>query len=190
LDQQLDDKCVLVGYSMGGRLALGCVMSNPTKYSGLVLLSANPGLRGETERRARADSDQQLAKRLLREPLTKFLTDWYEQPLFATATVDMRQRWVEERRSLDRDYQAGLVSQLSVGRQPDFWPRLPDLKLPTLFIVGEHDAKYAAIAAEAHRRNANFRVQTIPNAGHAVHREAPACVSLHLIEFLAGVQTS
>lgn len=52
----------LIGYSMGGRLALYFALTRPERVRRLVLESASPGLATEAEREARRRSDEALAR--------------------------------------------------------------------------------------------------------------------------------
>lgn len=56
------DDVILVGYSMGARVAMAAAAAAPELVGRLVLLAGNPGLEGEAERRQRAAVDAQLAK--------------------------------------------------------------------------------------------------------------------------------
>jgi 2-succinyl-6-hydroxy-2,4-cyclohexadiene-1-carboxylate synthase len=73
-----------LGYSMGGRLALGVGVLAPAVVSALVLEGAAPGLSDAAERAARVASDGALAARLEREGIVPFIDFWERLPLFAT----------------------------------------------------------------------------------------------------------
>jgi pimeloyl-ACP methyl ester carboxylesterase len=55
------ERCALVGYSMGGRLALYLAATYPKRFTRVVLESASPGLRTEEERAPRRQHDDNLA---------------------------------------------------------------------------------------------------------------------------------
>ena len=55
---------ILVGYSMGARMALHVALRHPTMVAQLVLISGTPGLVTEAERTARRKSDNDLAERI------------------------------------------------------------------------------------------------------------------------------
>ena len=59
-------RLILVGYSMGGRIALQFASRQPDRVVGVAVLSGSPGIEDEAERRARAERDEQLASRLAR----------------------------------------------------------------------------------------------------------------------------
>lgn len=78
----------IIGYSMGGRIALHFALRYPQRCRRLVLESASPGLTDPAERAARREHDDALACRLEEGPLEAFLRDWYGQPLFASLARD------------------------------------------------------------------------------------------------------
>ena len=59
-----DDRCVLVGYSMGGRIALHAALALPAIVERLVLIGASPGLADAAEREQRRREDEALADRI------------------------------------------------------------------------------------------------------------------------------
>lgn len=63
----------LVGYSMGGRLALHMALRNPQGVRRLVLESASPGLASEDQRDRRRRADSDLAARLLSDGMEAFV---------------------------------------------------------------------------------------------------------------------
>jgi 2-succinyl-6-hydroxy-2,4-cyclohexadiene-1-carboxylate synthase len=87
LNQQLQQRDIsnyhLLGYSLGGRLALQFAATQPTGLQSLLLENAHPGLSSVAERKIRASADARWARRFYREPLADMLTDWYQQPVFA-----------------------------------------------------------------------------------------------------------
>ncbi|HZJ47932.1 MAG TPA: alpha/beta fold hydrolase, partial [Acidimicrobiia bacterium] len=59
----------LLGYSQGGRIALGVALEHPGAVSRLVLISAGIGIPDKQRRSARQASDEVLARNLEREGL-------------------------------------------------------------------------------------------------------------------------
>ena len=60
LDKLNINQCYLIGYSMGGRLALYLTLHFPQRFIKVVLESASPGLATEIKRLARIKSDAQI----------------------------------------------------------------------------------------------------------------------------------
>ena len=96
-------KCTLIGYSMGGRLALHLALRYPECFSGLVLESVSPGIEEPRERAQRRARDESWALQLERN-FESFLASWYQQPLFDSLHRDpsLFQRILDARRANSR----------------------------------------------------------------------------------------
>ncbi|GAB4516764.1 MAG: 2-succinyl-6-hydroxy-2,4-cyclohexadiene-1-carboxy late synthase [Anaerolineae bacterium] len=167
----------LLGYSMGGRLALYTALHYPELIASLILESASPGLRTEGEREARRESDHALAAFIEREGVPAFVDRWEALPLFATqrALPEARQKALRAQRLQNRAH--GLANSLrgmGTGEQPPLWDALSQLTMPVTLITGEQDTKFVQIAREmqSHLREAEHVI--IPEAGHTTHLEQPA----------------
>lgn len=172
LDRSGVGRSVLVGYSMGGRLALHLALAAPGRFVALVLESASPGLPSEPERAARRRLDAERAA-ALEADLPEFLRAWYALPLFATLPAAQRGRLVAERATGDPRELARALVGMGTGAQPSLWPRLPDLDVPTLAVAGSRDAKFAALARRMAEVSSAVRAAVVDGAGHNVHIEAP-----------------
>lgn len=111
----------LVGYSMGGRLALAMARLAPERCAGLVLVSAHPGLADDDAdgRQARRLLDDQRAAELRAVGAEAFLRRWYQAPLFASwiARVGLEAA-VAARGHVDVEGAARCLERLSLGDQP------------------------------------------------------------------------
>ena len=176
------EKIHLVGYSMGGRLALYFAMTYPEMIEKLVLESANPGIDAETERTERVALDDKLAARLRRDGMGAFLEFWYNIPLFASLNEYpiLKDELIHKRADQDPENMARILSELSPGRQPSLWARLTELKMPTLLIAGELDKKYCRITSQMGATKPEFRSVVVPGCGHNAHRENPILFFNHL----------
>jgi len=174
---------VLIGYSLGGRIALWLKSLCPKHVAGLVLLSANPGISSAQIRFQRRQIDAQWAQLFRTSPLDKALSIWLKQPLFHLTPQQIHQ--VAQTRSNDISGAAGatLAKQLellSPGRLPSFWPYLPQLDTtPLLYLWGTHDQAYRQIASRiAQTGGCTIDCREIEHAGHnVVYHNAPACQS-------------
>ncbi|EBU8650145.1 2-succinyl-6-hydroxy-2,4-cyclohexadiene-1-carboxylate synthase, partial [Salmonella enterica subsp. enterica serovar Typhimurium] len=77
----------LVGYSLGGRVAMMAACQGIPGLCGLVVEGGHPGLQNEQARAERRLSDGRWAERFRHEPLTEVFHDWYQQPVFASLTA-------------------------------------------------------------------------------------------------------
>ena len=172
---------VVVGYSLGARVALGLVATGRIAHG--VFVGVNPGI-GEHEREQRRDFDARWARLLREQGIEAFDEKWTAQPLFASLPPEAAGR--DDRR---RNTAADLASSLRLagtGTQEPLWDRLETLAMPVLVVAGEHDERFAAIGrrmAIAIGPNATFAV--VPDAGHAAHLEQPRAFGQLLREWLA-----
>ncbi len=179
----------LVGYSMGGRLALHFAAAFPERVRRLVLESTSPGLETEAERVERRATDAALAARILTEGIEWFVDHWEVQPLFEPRSrldpaILARER--ELRLRNDARSLAAALTALGSGALPSLWDRLHLLETPTLLIVGELDPKFESVAERMIRTMPNAHMVVVPGAGHTVHLEAPAAWLDAVVGFLAA----
>ncbi|GAB4460658.1 MAG: 2-succinyl-6-hydroxy-2,4-cyclohexadiene-1-carboxy late synthase [Anaerolineae bacterium] len=176
----------LIGYSMGGRLALYYALKYPTHVQKLVLEGASPGLSAPAERQARAALDDDRAEQLRRHGIEPFVAQWYRAALFATlaARPHLLARATAQRHKNNARWVADVISALSPGRQPDLWPRLGHVSAPALLLAGELDAKFSELSRQMAARMPQARVALLPQAGHNTHLEQPAAFTAVVQQFL------
>ncbi len=175
LDANGLEKTDLVGYSMGGRLALYFALVHPNRVRRVVLESTSPGIRGTQERVARAQLDSARSKMLVSGELSVFLEGWYRSRVFSNLRRDPKlfARIVESRSKNDKLALAYVLTAMSPGKQESLWRMLPSLAVPVLMIAGSNDGKYVRVTQKAAGVAKNIRSRTISGAGHNVHLERP-----------------
>lgn len=137
----------LVGYSLGGRIALHIAKQQPHALLSLVLESAHPGLQNELDKQQRILSDKRWADRLNALPLKQFLSLWYQQAVFSDLTSEQRQWLISKRQSNNQQHLHACYQATSLGWQQDCRDVLQQLKCPSYFISGEQDKKFQKIAS-------------------------------------------
>lgn len=171
------DRPALVGYSMGGRLALQTALDHPDTIEKLVLISTSPGLDDEDARRERRHKDRERAASI-RADYDVFLDAWYRLPIFgALRHADRYPDMLERRRQNDPTAMARVICELSPGLQPSNWHKLDRLR-DTTWLVGADDPKYAALGRKL--ADAGHDVIQADNAAHALHVERPEWLSEQL----------
>ncbi|GAB4213929.1 MAG: 2-succinyl-6-hydroxy-2,4-cyclohexadiene-1-carboxy late synthase [Roseiflexaceae bacterium] len=166
----------LLGYSMGGRVALSLACAAPERIGRLVLESASPGLADAGERDARTASDNALADSIEREGLAAFVARWEALPLFASQQALPEETRAALRSQRLRSDPRGLANSLrgmGTGQMPPLWEALPGLRLPTLLLAGELDSKYCDQARRMAARLPDAQLLLVPGAGHTIHLERP-----------------
>jgi len=172
----------LLGYSMGGRLALHALLEIPHPWRAAVIVSAHPGLESDAEREARRAADAAWATRALAGNWQEFLTAWNAQPVLGGAIRDPQASGglVIRRREIARSF-----VDWSLGAQQPLWDRLHEITIPVLWVAGEHDAKFLDLAKRATALIPNSRLAVAPGSGHRVPWEAEEWLAAEVAGFLS-----
>jgi len=191
LDALNIERADVLGYSMGGRVALHLAAAAPGRIGALVLESSSPGIADQAERAARIASDDALAGSIERDGIAAFVERWERLPLFASQaalSAAIRTRLRAQRLQNDPRGLANSLRGMGAGRQPPLWDRLATLDIPTLLIAGQLDAKYRGIAHQMALALPDVRTVIVPGAGHAVHLEQPNAFIQNVLEFLDRIE--
>ncbi|BBI64653.1 putative 2-succinyl-6-hydroxy-2,4-cyclohexadiene-1-carboxylate synthase [Vreelandella sulfidaeris] len=164
----------LLGYSLGGRLALYHASRQPLGLAALWLESAHPGL-AASERPARIAHDERWATRFEQEPMEGVLTDWYQQPVFSDLTEAQRRRQVQRRLANHGAAVANMLRATSLGKQPSQWAWLANTSLPVSYFSGLRDAKFHTLASRLKRWPPPAPDHA--RRGHNLHAEQPGEIS-------------
>lgn len=181
--------CHLLGYSMGGRLALYTAVHHKTAVRSLLLESASPGLEHAAERQQRRGSDEQLAAFIEREGIAAFVQRWEALPLWASQAQLPEATRAQLRQQRLRNRPQGLANSLrgmGAGQQPPLWAQLPGLAMPVLLLAGVLDEKFVAIGRRMAAQLPAATLHVVPGAGHTIHLERPHTFTTAVLDFLAG----
>ncbi|KAA3609743.1 MAG: 2-succinyl-6-hydroxy-2,4-cyclohexadiene-1-carboxylate synthase [Calditrichaeota bacterium] len=176
----------LVGYSMGGRLALYFTIKYPHLVSKLILESASPGIENIDDRKARLQNDKLLAKKIQEQSFDQFLESWYDLPLFSGIKnhPDFPNLF-ESRKKNNPTLLAKALDSFSPGRQPYLMEKLAKLKMPVNLICGENDKKYLALMNQIKLKNPHLDLKIFKNCGHNIHFEKSKQFAEHLLQVLS-----
>lgn len=181
------EKAHLLGYSMGGRLALLLAVRYPERFYSLILESSSPGIQNEEERLKRVQSDEELADFIEEKGIEAFIDYWEDIPLFQT----QKRVRLEERKKLRhlrlQNRAHGLANSLrgmGTGRQPPLWEELSFITMPVFLIVGSFDTKYVQIAKQIAERVKHAKLNIVNDAGHTVHFEQSETFLELILNFL------
>ncbi|HYX49305.1 MAG TPA: 2-succinyl-6-hydroxy-2,4-cyclohexadiene-1-carboxylate synthase [Ktedonobacteraceae bacterium] len=169
-----EGQAIMLGYSMGGRIALYTAFSG--FFRALILESASPGIEDPVEREKRRRSDEALAESIEREGVPAFVKHWERLPLFASQHVlplQIKEALHAQRLQNNATGLAQSLRGVGTGFQPSLFAQLPMLHIPVLLIAGELDAKFTAIARHMAQALPQSQLHIIAAAGHTVHLEQP-----------------
>ena len=171
-------QCFLIGYSMGGRLALYLALHFPQYFAKFILESASPGLATESERLTRIKRDAQIARKLGRsitqEDFTIFLANWYSQGIFGNIKIHPQfSQLIEKRLQNDPKQLVRSLKIMGTGVQPSLWSKLATNKIPLLLLVGELDAKFMEINTKIQQNTKYSQLKIVKNTAHNIHFENP-----------------
>lgn len=186
-DKLLISKAHVLGYSMGGRLALTFANLFPQCVLSLLLESSSPGLETEDEQLARRKQDQTLAERIITDGMEHFVDRWENIALFESQKRLPLEQRVSIREQRLSNSPVGLANSLlgmGTGSQPSWWETLENMMVPVLLVTGELDVKFCKIAERMQQRLNNCEWITINDVGHAIHVEDGDKFGKIVIEFL------
>lgn len=182
----------LIGYSMGGRIALHVALARSHRVRRLVLESASPGLSSYRERAERREADEQLASMIEREGIVHFVNWWETIPVLASQRelpVEVSDRVRRLRIENDAAALACSLRGLGTGALPSLWDRLESVACPTLLMVGATDTKFVRVAEEMATSIPDASLAKFQGVGHAVHLEAPNMWLRSVVPFLISGRT-
>ena len=185
-------KLILVGYSMGGRIALSYNISYPDKVKGLVLESTSYGIEDENERNERIKNDYTLAKFIESDGIVNFINHWMSIPLFQSlAKIEPSKVQNMKEIKIASNNPIGLKNSLlgfSAGGMNFHGNSLSELKQKVLLIAGEFDTKFCNIAKNFHKLLPNSEIKIVNDCGHNVHFEKPEEFLNFLNTFLLNIK--
>jgi 2-succinyl-6-hydroxy-2,4-cyclohexadiene-1-carboxylate synthase len=178
----------LVGYSMGGRLALHVATHHPARVLSLVTIGAHAGLE-EDARAGRRQGDEALAERIEHEGVESFANYWGSLPLFAGLERRGPAYVAQVRAERLKNHAAGLAGSLrgmGAGVMEPLWDELDRLTMPCTFVAGQLDHGYVASARRLATAVRSGRYEIVLRAGHSVHQERPDAFARVLAAHLAA----
>ncbi len=181
----------LVGYSMGGRLALHVAARRPERILSLLTIGAHAGLE-EDAREGRRRGDDALAQRIEQDGLEAFVNHWSSLPLFAGLERRGPAFVAQIRAERMTNHVAGLACSLrgmGAGVMEPLWDELGTVSFPCTFVAGQLDHGYVTSARRLASTVPHGHVEVVPRAGHTVHQERPEAFARLLATHLAAATT-
>jgi len=168
------DKYSILGYSMGGRIALAYALTYLKEVEMLILESTTYGECGWISRMKRRSQDIMLAMKIKCNGIDWFNTYWGDLQIFQSQKMLSVKKQVEIKNRRLRNVPFALANTLlenSQGKVPCLKNQIKVLPMPILYISGEIDEKYTQMGADFQKRNLNIEHKIINQAGHNTHIE-------------------
>jgi 2-succinyl-6-hydroxy-2,4-cyclohexadiene-1-carboxylate synthase len=168
---------VVIGYSLGARVALGLLASG--LYDRAVLIGVNPGIT-EAERQSRREFDAAWARLLRTSGIGVFSEAWAAQPLFATqkrARADRLETRRTRRLAHDPEQLARSLEVMGLAAMPNYWNVIPAHRDRIALIAGADDTKYVAIS----ERLPSASFEKIAGSGHDPTLEQPVALAAAIV---------
>lgn len=171
---------VIVGYSLGGRLALQALKAQPELYDQAVFISSNPGLQREKEKAERWKNDSRWSERFLNTPWTELLQEWNAQSVFKDSVREP----LRLEASYSRKKLAQSLLQWSLAQQEDFRDFILHQGPRVLWACGEKDIKFASLAMELQKASSQVKTEIFQGASHRVLFDQPVKLAQRMVSFL------
>ena len=190
LESEIGDEVTLIGYSLGGRLGLQCVLSNPQKFPVFIGISTTAGLEIPSERAQRKVSDSILADQLRGiksdSAFRSFLGDWWNLPIFNSPArnMELKNSFIESRLKQNPCAMADSLDQWGSGVLPSLWNKLEGYTGRALFLTGSADEKYVPISRRLKDTVSLSELKILNAVGHQILIENPSEAAKCVIEFL------
>lgn len=177
IDKQTQGLNVIMGYSLGGRLALHALVDRPQLWHAAIIISAHPGLTSIHERQKRWQQDCGWAKRFEEETWENLIEDWNAQEIFKSDSFCFERKEANyHRRQLIE-----VLTQASLGGQADLRTQIAMLPMPILWITGSHDLRYCQLAQTLTFAHPHSYWKQIKQAGHRAPWSQPQ-IFIEMIE--------
>ena len=182
----IDDACelgkqlecpVLVGYSMGGRVALRAAIEAPDLWSGLVLISTTAGIEDATARRTREAADADLARLLASSDREAFEAAWERLPIWSGDSPTLRETAMKLRLQSNPTDLAEVLNGFGSGTVAPVWAELAKIEIPAVILAGERDTTYCAHAERLKDGIPNASLNVVERCGHCLPLESPQAVA-------------
>jgi 2-succinyl-6-hydroxy-2,4-cyclohexadiene-1-carboxylate synthase len=173
IERMNDRPVILMGYSMGARLALSFAVKYPQLLAGLILESGSFGIEDPTEAQTRQSLDGHRADEI-QANFNDFLVRWNAMPLFQSLhSKVLPSEYATIQKFQDPFWMANSLLGFGTGTMPCLHHELAKLEVPTQLMVGGDDTKFMAINQRMHQQIPNSYLSIIRKSGHRVHVDAP-----------------
>ena len=159
---------ILVGYSMGGRLAASYTVSYPKRVKQLILESTHLGLQNEFDINLAANQTKERLILFNNYCIENAIQIWYSAPLFVKTKQMMSQSFFNRRLKQDIQGICRCLSSFCLSKQNYLCDQLFNLNISVRYIFGILDIKYMHLA-KIYKKFNNIETVCVEGADHMVH---------------------
>ena len=185
---KIEKACVL-GYSMGGRIALQFALMHPDKITGIVF--ANSGIMSAQTQPSEKEMAEMMERRQQMmtafesgdiETIAEMMTERSMSPGFKDKAPDVFRRYKSVKTQNNPAHYQGIMQAMMAGMSEP--PDLGQLACPALIIAGEQDGFMATGVAESMKKEIKNATAVILPTGHAAAIEAPDDFNSAVLDFM------
>jgi 3-oxoadipate enol-lactonase len=175
-------KVVVVGLSMGGYIALRALQRNPERFLAAVLCDTRSEADDDAGKLGRAVAAAAVKRDGAEAYAASFLPS-----VFAPESLRTRAQAVKRMKDIiSMTTPLAIAGHLiAMAGRTDTTASLSAIRVPTLILVGEHDARTPPDSSRAmHQRIPGSELHVVPGAGHMSNLENPEFFNARLQDFL------
>lgn len=173
------ERNILVGYSLGGRLALHAALDKPGLWDEIVLISAHPGLTDFGEIHSRMMSDIDWSAKFREMSWNELIHSWNDQPVFNGTTEPKRKE-----KDYNRDHLIHMIKDWSLAQHEVHEEALIPLKPKLRWYAGEKDQKYLNLFENLKAQGFIDELHVVKGAGHRIIFDNPEGLARQLVSDL------
>lgn len=189
IQRKTQDNYFLMGYSMGGRIAMALAQQDPQSIQGLIIESAHPGLNQDHLKEKRLDQDMLWAHRFEGQPFTQVLNLWYQQQVFADLSDARRQELIKLRQHQSGPALGKVMKAITLAGQPDYQEFLRSFHKPVAYLSGQLDSKFQRIQSKLCQGESSVMEFSVPDCGHNCHQGNPEFTAKVIQQFIYKVNS-
>lgn len=182
IEKQQSHFNVLMGYSLGGRLALHALIERPSLWNAAIIISTHPGLNSDLEKKQRLADDEKWADLFSETKWDDLMKMWNSREVFQSDTFSFQRN----EKDYSREQLVKILANLSLGNQAFLKDSISQLSTPMLWMTGEEDQKFSRLGEQLQFSHPSSKRMTIPNVGHRVPWGNPAACQTSVQIFLSG----
>ena len=163
----------LIGYSLGGRIALDYARSQKdSRLKHLILESCHIGLMDQASKQSRYQFDLTWAEKFSTQSIEESLQQWYSQAIFNDLSEQQKHTIIKKRSHNYGVFLANMLLSTSLSQQHCPRDYLSKTTLAISYFYGQKDTKFTQIA-KLIPQTKNIKTHCFNGLGHNTHQQDP-----------------